>query len=33
MEIEIGSRLLAGILVVVTGVLVDRWWNYAARRR
>jgi len=33
MEIEIGGRLLAAIVLLVLGVLVERWWHYASRRR
>jgi len=32
-EIEIGSRLLLAIVVVVFGVIVERWWAYASKRR
>jgi hypothetical protein len=33
MEIEIGGRLLAAIVTVVLGALVERWWSYATSRR
>lgn len=32
MEIEIGARLLGGVVVLVLGALVERWWAYASRR-
>jgi hypothetical protein len=33
MEVEIGGRLLAAIGAIVFGMLVERWWHYASRRR
>jgi hypothetical protein len=33
LELEIGGRLLTAIATVVLGVLVERWWLYASRRR
>jgi hypothetical protein len=33
MEIEIGTRLMTAIAAVLIGLLVERWWNYASRRR
>lgn len=32
MTIEIGTRLLVAIIVVVLGAVTDRWWHYASRR-
>jgi hypothetical protein len=33
MEIEIGQRLLTLAGALVIAALVERWWNYASRRR
>jgi hypothetical protein len=33
MEIEIGGRLLAAVVVGLLAALVERWWHYASRRR
>ena len=31
-ELEIGGRLLAAVVVGVLAFVVERWWHYAARR-
>jgi len=33
MEIEIGGRLLTAVLALALAVLIERWWQYASRRR
>jgi hypothetical protein len=33
MEIEIGQRLLTLLGALLIAALVERWWNYASRRR
>jgi len=33
MEIEIGARLLSAILGLALAVLIERWWQYASRRK